>query len=116
MAGTMFLDNRAYIALKTISHVMLPMIGVLYFLLWAFFYLPAVEPVLGTLMMLILFLNLFIRDSSRRYHKYSKIGGGEIVILTNNEGKRVYSLDLDDDPDNLINLDEVRFKVRKPRN
>jgi hypothetical protein len=116
MAESMYLSNQAYISLKRLILIILPGLGSLYFVLWAIFDLPAVEWVLGALMLVIFVLGVTLQSSSKRYYADNKIGGGEIVILTNDDGKQVYSLDLDDDPSNLINLNEVRFQVRKPRN
>lgn len=116
MADSMYLSNSAYISLKRLIMVSLPGVGSLYFVLWAIFDLPGAEWVLGTFMLVIFVLGVVVQGSSKRYYADNKIGGGEIVILTNDDGKQVYSLDLDDDPENLINLNEVRFQVRKPRN
>lgn len=115
MADSMYLSNSAYISLKRLILVILPGLCSLYFVLWPIFDLPAVEWVLGTFMLIIFALGITLQGSSKRYYADNKIGGGEIVILTNDDGKQVYSLDLDDDPENLINLNEVRFQVRKPR-
>lgn len=116
MAGTMFFEDRSYQALKRLNMVILPGLGVLFFVLWLLFDLPSVEWGLFAIFAFMFFNGLMLSASSRRYKAFNRIGSGEIVILIKDDGKRVYSLDLDDDPDNLVNLDEVRFKVRKPRN
>ena len=44
-------------------------------------------------------------------YNQSRLGSGEIVITEDDEGIRRFTLDLDEDPENLLNKKKIVFRV-----
>lgn len=90
--------------LHFIIEVYLSFIASLYFILSLIFGLPETTNVLGAIVLLILFLGLRMASGPKEFI-------GQIVIDKTEEGKTIYSLDLEGDPMELEDRDFVTFKV-----
>lgn len=106
------ISNRLYDTLKWIAQILLPAIGALYFGLGDIWNLPKVNEVVGTLTVIDAFLGVLLGASARQYNNSDAKYDGTIDVLEQDETK-LFSLNLDSDPDDLENKDEVLFKVNK---
>ena len=107
---TMFAD-RAYSTIKKIVQVVLPACSSLYFGLAAIWGLPYAEQVVGTLAVIATFLGICLGISSSQYDKSGAAFDGKVVVSTTGNGKKLYSLELDGDPENLQDKRRVSFRV-----
>lgn len=96
-----------YDRLKFLAQILLPVLGTLYFALAGVLSLPAAEEVVGTIVALDALLGLGLKLASLRYQGSA---GGSIVV-TEVGDKKVFSLELEDDPELLETRDAVTFKV-----
>ena len=102
--------GKLYDSLKFIALIALPALGTLYFTLAAIWGLPAAEQVVGTIVAVDTFLGVILQLSSTAYSK-NRTGG---TIVVNEIGdKKMFSLELDGDPEDLEKKSEVVFKVEK---
>jgi len=104
------LSNPAYDNVKRVTQVGLPALGSLYFGLSAIWDLPAGEEVVGSIALLTTFLGVVLGVSTKAYNNSNADVNGEIVI-ERIEGKKVFALQLDGDPDELDKQQRVVFKV-----
>jgi len=96
-----------YNKLKFVALVVLPMLATLYFIFSLLVDLPNARIVLGlmTIVYTIVSVSLWVISS------LSGSYDGRLVVFENDEGKRVYSLELHTPVDDLDTKREVRFKV-----
>ncbi len=104
------LSNKLYDFIKFLTVVLLPALGTLYFGLAQIWNLPSGEEVLGTLMVLQVFIGAVMGISTKAYENSGARYSG-VINTTETPEKLVYSLDLKDDPETLQKKDEVIFKV-----
>lgn len=93
-----------YITLKFVAQIGLPVLGVLYYFLVQFWGFPNGVEVLGTFLITITFLSLILGFSSKIQYD------GSIDVETM-DNKKVFSLNLNSDPEDLDRKKEVIFKV-----
>lgn len=110
----MKLNNKMYDVLKAIAQIYLPAAGALYAALAALWGFPAVEQVGGTVLALDTFLGVILGISSSTYKSSGAKYDGNLVMTITPEGKKVYSLELNDDVENLDDKDEIHFKMVFP--
>lgn len=103
-------SNKLYDALKFTAQILLPALGGLYFGLADIFGLPAALEVVGILAVIDTVIGVLLHVSSEAF----TINGA--IRVTENAGVKTYSLELAQDPDELDNKSEVRFKVIKTEN
>jgi hypothetical protein len=91
--------------LKPIARIVLPVAGSIFFIVSLFTDIDSDEIILGCLILLITSLN-FIIDAfpERRYYE------GQLV-LENNGPKKIFSLELEVDPEEFENMDSISLKV-----
>lgn len=106
------ITGKLYEYLKWLAQVVLPAIGTLYVALAALWGLPAGTEVAGTILAIDLFLGTILGFSQVAYNR--QVGGGVANVLPKAGGGLTYDLVMDDDPANLANMKEVRFKVNSP--
>lgn len=109
---TQFLTGRSYDFLKSAAQIYLPGIASLYFALAQIWGLPKAEEVVGTITAVDLFLGLLLGQSSKAYNNSDARFDGSIDVTEVDE-KKMFSLNLDSDPNDLSEKDQVVFKVNK---
>lgn len=106
------MDNRVYDFFKYVAQIVLPAIGTLYFALAQIWGLPAADEVVGTIVAVDAFLGVLLGISSARYHGSDQRYDGVMEIAQSESGQKVFHLNLHhDQPEDLINRREIRFKV-----
>lgn len=102
------MSNVLYDRLKFLAQIALPAVGTLYFTLAGIWGLPAAEQVVGTIVAVDTFIGVLLQLSSSKYQKDAT--GGDIIVKEVGD-KKIFSLELNDDPELLEQKDEVTFKV-----
>lgn len=106
------LSSSVYDLLKKVVQLVLPAFASLYFSLAQIWGLPASEAVVGTSALLATFFGVLLGLSSWSYQAIEARTDGEIVIMTDESGKKIYSLNLNGDPNDIDQKDKVAFKVK----
>lgn len=106
------LSSGVYDSLKKVVQIVLPAIASLYFSLAQIWGLPAAEQVVGTLAILATFFGILLTLSSWSYHAVEAVTDGEIVVMVDESGKKIYSLELNSDPTEIDQKTTVSFKVK----
>lgn len=109
--GQIMLSNTAYQTFKRLVQIWIPATSSLYFGLDGIWDLPATEQILGTLALIATFLGASMTVSSRHYESSGAAYDGEIVVTESPEGSKMFSLELDGDPNDIPDKRAVRFKV-----
>jgi hypothetical protein len=91
--------------LKPISRVVLPIAGSIFFIVSLFTDLDGDELILGGLILIIAGLNLIIYSTPDRRDYEGQL------VLENNGPKKIFSLELDVDPERFENMDSISLKV-----
>lgn len=116
----LMLSDTAYGALKRFVQVVLPAFSSLYFGLSGIWGLPATEQVVGTLALVATFLGICLGFSSKSYDESgaalialdkAMVHDGELEVTANNDGRKVFSLNLNGEPETLAEKGTVSFKV-----
>lgn len=107
----MKLSDAAYERLKFVALVLLPALSTLYFTLGGLWGFPNVEQVIGTIAALDTFLGVLLRISTNSYNAQPDKYAGAINVTTNDEGVKLYSLELNSDPSDLDAKKTVTFKM-----
>lgn len=108
------LGDTAYSVGKKLVQVYIPAVSALYFGLNGIWGLPAVEQVVGTLAVIATFLGVCLGVSSKQYDASEAGYDGHLVVNTEGAGaeqKKVYSLEIHGDIDNLDQKKNVNLKV-----
>jgi len=105
-------SGKFYDQLKFLAQIGLPALGALYFGLAGIWGLPSAEEVVGTIVVVDTFLGVLLGISSNSYNNSDQKFDGDIVKKKTNEGAITYTLELNTDPMDLENRDEVRFKMK----
>lgn len=104
------ITGKLYDWLKYLAQIVLPALGTLYFTLAGIWGLASGEEVVGTIMAVDLFLGVILGISQVNYNK--KVADGVMNVDKTPEGLR-YSLELEDDPAELPEMKEARFKIEE---
>lgn len=107
------ISNKLYDVLKNVALLYLPAIGALYFALAQIWGLPAGEEVVGTITAIDAFLGTILRLSTASYNASDAKFDGSIDIEATPQGKKVFQLSLNKEPEALEDSDEVLFKVKQ---
>ena len=105
------MNDGVYKIAKFLVQVFLPAISTLYFTLGGIWDLPNVEQVIGTIAAVTIFLGVLLGLSSKAYNASDARFDGSIVISDNGEGKKVYTLELNGDPQEIDSAASVTFRV-----
>ena len=105
------LNDRAYEGVKQIVQLGLPAAGTLYFALAGIWDWSNAEQVIGTIAALNVFLGVLLTISSREYKASDERFDGTMDVIEQANGKMTFSLNLNGDPEELLGLNEVIFKV-----
>lgn len=101
------MKNRTYDVLKYIVQIVLPALATLYFTLASIWGLPWAEQVVGTMAAIATFLGVILKISSNTYDDTQ----GDMIVTDAEDGRTIFSLSLNDDPENLRYKDRVAFRV-----
>ena len=107
------MNKFLYKFLQGLVRVILPGIGSLYFVMDMFMDFPfhQTSPVLGVLLIVTFIFGCALQISSARFICPNISYDGELVVMTTEEGKKMYSLELSSDPEDLTKKDTISFKV-----
>ena len=105
------LSNQSYNTIKWLVQTALPLSGSLYFGLAQTWDLPASEQVVGTLALLATFFGAILGVSSKRYNASGAAHDGEIIINEDEEGKKLFTLSINEDPESMTSKSSVSFKI-----
>lgn len=98
---------KTYILLRRLNQFIIPVIASLYYICTFFADLPSAVTILGSLALISLFIGMLLL--SKLPHD------GQMVITTNEAGIKVFSLELDKDPEDLEGQEYVSFKITDKR-
>jgi hypothetical protein len=106
------LSDEQYYLLNSLAVIILPALGTLYFAVAQIWKLPAAEQVVGTIVAVDTFLGVLIKVGEQSYDNSSSKYAGAINVADTAD-KLSYSLELNQAPETLKDMDEVTFKVNK---
>jgi hypothetical protein len=109
-ANTRALSDKSYTVLKFIAQILLPAFGTLYFTIGGIWNIPATEQVIGSLTAVDTFLGVILGLSTVSYNRSGAKYGGQINVVQT-EGKKVFTLEVEGDPEDIENQKEVTFKI-----
>lgn len=107
----MLLSNSTYDKLKWFVQIVIPAFAALYFGLGDYWDLPKVTEVVGSCSVVAVFLGAILGISSKQYESSDEKYDGTIVITKNEEGKKLYSLELKEETETIDNKNDVVFKT-----
>lgn len=105
------MSDEVYEKLKFLALVLLPALSTLYFALGNIWGLPSIEQVVGTVAAVDTFLGVILGISTKAYNASPDKYVGAMNIMTNDEGVKLYSLELNNDPSELDTKKSVTFKI-----
>lgn len=105
------MSTSVYEFLKKFVTIILPAFSTFYLALADLWDLPARLQVAGTCSALAAFLGICLGISSSTYNKLDKNFDGTITVETNQDGKTLYSLNVNGDPAKIVEMGALRFKV-----
>lgn len=106
------ITGKTYDRLKYLAQIVLPALATLYFTLAGLWGLPSAEAVVGTIVALDTFLGVVLQLSSMAYAKSDARFDGAINV-EEHDTKQVFSLELNGDPEKIVNKDQLVFKVNQ---
>lgn len=106
----MITSNKLYDALKYLAQIILPALGTLYLALSQIWGLSHGSEVIGSIVAADTFLGVILHLSSNAYDASEAKYDGSIDIHEDAESK-VFSLNLDGDPDDIDKKKQLTFKV-----
>lgn len=107
------LNDTAYELGKKAVQIWLPAFSTLYFVLAQIWGLPAAEQVVGTIAAVTTFLGVTLGISSKQYDKSGAAYGGVIEVETADTGRKIFSLVVDGDPEEIERQSAITFKVNR---
>jgi hypothetical protein len=105
------MSDSMYSKLKFFALILLPALGALYFGLAQIWHLPKAEEVVGSVAVLDTFLGVLVRYAAESFNKSDEKYIGEITPEVTQDGRKVFSLDLNTHPEAIYDKSEVVFKV-----
>jgi hypothetical protein len=104
-----YLQGNTYDTLKKIVEVGLPILGSFCFIVGSISNASHLTEILGFCLVLTALLGVTLQISSSRYQKDNQ---GELVVHTDADGVKSFSLQLPKEPEELAQMDRVSFKVQ----
>jgi hypothetical protein len=105
-----FLTDRSYNLLKFIAQIFLPAVASAYFSLSQIWHLPNATEIVGTIAVLDAFLGVILSISTKWYENSEAKYDGTIEVDSEG-GKKMFSLILNSDVDELDQKKEASFKI-----
>lgn len=113
----MTLNNKIYDAMKWVTMIVLPATSSAYYGLAGIWGLPYPEQVSGTLAITATFFGIVLGLSTSAYNKSDqKFNGVFDVDTVSNPEKDIYSLNVNDEFENLAKLKQITLKVQVREN
>jgi hypothetical protein len=106
------MSNVLYHRLKFVAQILLPVVGTVYFTLDGIWGLPAAEQVVGMIMAVDAGLGILLHIFTARYPNSANGTVGGDIIVKELDDKKIFSLELNDDPELLETRDEVTFRIK----
>lgn len=108
---TILVSSRTYDNLKTVVQLVIPTIAVVYYVCAVIWNFSNARFVLGVFVSTLLLLGVFLRIAKKIYNDSDAQYGGSIEIEQTPDGKKLYSLVLNGDPEEIDKMTSVIFKV-----
>ena len=105
------LSNEAYDILKQVVEKVLPAAATLYFALSQIWGFPNGEEVVGSIAAVTIFLGVILGLSRKGYNEGDSKYSGTLEITDQEEGPKLYSLQMAIPPEELDGQQEILFKV-----
>lgn len=105
------LSNKTYDFLKPVVLVLLPALATLYPALAEVWGWGMVTEVVVSITAFDTFLGTILGVSSKQYNRSDEKYDGAIVRHVTEEGKKVFTLEIGTDPDEIQNMESILFKV-----
>lgn len=109
-----WMTDKTYNSLKQVAQIWLPAIGSLYFGLAEIWHLPMAPEVVGTITLLDTFLGVVLGISSKVYNASDAKYAGAMDVRQE-EGRKKFTFTLDTDPEDLVDRQDVTFRVNAPK-
>jgi hypothetical protein len=106
-----FLSDAVFRKLRIFVEILLPAVSTLYFTLAQIWGFPNPEKVVGSIAAITTFLGLILRSARKSYNKSDAKYDGHLNVVEE-DGKKVFSLDLMSDPEKLADKKDILFKVQ----
>lgn len=103
--------DALYGKVKALALVIIPALSTLYFTLGSIWNFPSVTQVVGTLAAVDTFLGVLLGLSTRAYNASEAKYAGTMIVQSKENGGKLFTLELNGDPDELDQKKEVIFKV-----
>jgi len=107
-------SNKWYDRLKFLAQIGLPATGTLYVTLAAIWDLPAPQEVAATILAVDTFLGVLLGLQAATYNK-GVVQAGNMNVVDLESGGKNFSLELNMEPEELEEKNELRFKVQKKK-
>ncbi len=104
------LTDKSYKIGKKLVQILLPAFASLYFVLG----LPSTDQVVGVTAIITTFLGVCLAISSILYEKSNAAYDGIFIVHTNEDGRKLFSLEIDKDPDEMEEKGSISFKIASP--
>lgn len=104
------LSNGKYNVLKHVAQIGLPAIAALYYQLSLIWHLPDAEQVMGSIAAANTLLGIVLGYSTATYNASEAKYAG-VIEVAENEAKKIFSLNLNQVPEELEKMAEATFKV-----
>jgi hypothetical protein len=108
----LIIGSKLYDKLKILALVILPAVSTLYFTLGNAWDLPNIEQVIGSIAAVGTFLGSVLGLSSASYKASDARFDGSINVTESIEGVKLFTLELDGNPEDLENKDAILFRIR----
>lgn len=108
---TPLLGDGQYNLVKKSATIILPALATLYFALAQLWHFPEPEKVVATITAVNTFLGVLVQISKKSYYASGQQYAGEIQV-TESGGKKIASLVVDGDPEDILNMSEATFRIQ----
>ena len=110
---TPMLSDGAYAKIKMLVQLVIPATASLYLGLSGIWGLPYSQQIVGTLTTIATFLGVILRMSTKSYFNSDSAYDGKMVVFDSDkeDGSKLYSLELNDDPLAFEKKKSISFKV-----
>lgn len=105
------MQNKTYDRLKFVALILLPASATFYFAIAQIWHLPYATEVVGTIAAVDTFMGALLGISTKKYHNSDASYDGRVVIDSTNPDKDVFSLELNGDPMDLANQNNIKLRV-----
>lgn len=107
------MSQSVYDRVRWMVEILLPATASLYYGLSMIWGLPGGDNVVGTIALITTFLGLAVGVNRRKFNAVNPAGVGAMVVKVDREGIPTVALELDKTPEELSQLQSIRFDVRR---